>query len=309
MREFKVFVIADNLSYNMIPFSTVADTRVDEFIHIILDTHKSLLTVTVPGENFQVLAYRSEKWLKNEDLINNLPSEDSILAIVAESQRKEYKNSVESLKAIIDLLIKTNPSIKEQFQENQPRSVVYNVQGSIIQQGDRSIAVGDHGQISGVTSGNGSNVIQETSIQNEVGGITYEIPIKDPLMLEKVAVFFINHLGERKLIGIDITLGIGTIFSIIGWIQNLFSYRIFFFGIGIILILLLILITKVIFFYKNSRCDKCGKDFAVFEYQPGKRRDVESNGVIYRREERFFECRYCGDKTTSKKIERFEKQA
>jgi hypothetical protein len=72
MREFKVFVIADNLSYNMIPFSTVADTRADELIRVILNTHKSLLNVTVPGENFQVLAYRSEKWLKNEDLINNL---------------------------------------------------------------------------------------------------------------------------------------------------------------------------------------------------------------------------------------------
>jgi hypothetical protein len=127
-------------------------------------------------------------------------------------------------------------------------------------------------------------------------------------MLEKLAIFLINHLGERRLIGIDITLGIGTIISIIGWLQNLFRNGTFFFGIGVILVLSSILITKVIFFYKDSRCDKCGKDFAIFENQPGKRRDVESNGVIYRREEHFFECSYCGDKTTSKNIERFEKQ-
>lgn len=120
MRKFNVFIIADNSCYTMIPFSTVADTRTDEFIHIILNTHRSLLNAPIPGENFQVLAYRSEKWLKSEDLINKLSSNESILAIIAESQRNEYKNSIESLKAFIDLIKETNPHYREQSQENQP---------------------------------------------------------------------------------------------------------------------------------------------------------------------------------------------
>ncbi|MDD5025521.1 MAG: hypothetical protein WC406_08330 [Methanoregula sp.] len=120
MRKFKVFIIADNSSYGMIPFSSVADTRADELIRIILNTHRSLLNAPISGENFQVLAYRHEKWLKNEDLINKLSSKESILAIIAESQRKEYKNSIESLKAFIDLIMETNPNYREQYQANQP---------------------------------------------------------------------------------------------------------------------------------------------------------------------------------------------
>ena len=78
MRKFKVFIIADNLNYGMIRFSTVDDIRADELIRFILNTHKSLLQAPIPGENFQVLAFRNEKWLNNEDLINKLPSKESI---------------------------------------------------------------------------------------------------------------------------------------------------------------------------------------------------------------------------------------
>lgn len=121
MRKFNIFIIADNSSYGIFPFSMIANTRADELIRIILNTHNSLLHAPIPGENFQVLSYRSEIWLKNEDLINQLPSEESILAIVAESQRKEYNNSIESLKAFIDLIMETNPDYRQQSQENQPR--------------------------------------------------------------------------------------------------------------------------------------------------------------------------------------------
>jgi hypothetical protein len=120
MRKFCVFIIADNSSYGMIPFSTVSDTRADELIRIILNTHKSLIQTPIPGDNFQVLAYRSEKWLNSEDLINNLPSKESILAIIAESQRNEYKNSIESLRAFIDLIMEMNPKFSEKCQSNQP---------------------------------------------------------------------------------------------------------------------------------------------------------------------------------------------
>ncbi|MEI7857877.1 MAG: hypothetical protein WCH85_10295 [Methanomicrobiales archaeon] len=120
MRKFKVFIIADNSSYSMIPFSTVSGTRVDELIRIILNSHKSLISVPISGENFQVLSYRSEKWLKNEELIDKLSSKESILAIIAESQRNEYKNSIEALKAFIDLIMETHPNYREQYQANQP---------------------------------------------------------------------------------------------------------------------------------------------------------------------------------------------
>ena len=118
MRKFKVFLLADNFGYNMIRYSTVGDTKAADLIQIILNMHKSLLNVTVLGQNFQVLTYRSEKWLKNDDLINKLSSKESILVIVAESMRNVY--SVEDLKAVIDFFIEMNPKFSEQFHGDQP---------------------------------------------------------------------------------------------------------------------------------------------------------------------------------------------
>lgn len=203
-------------------------------------------------------------------------------------------------RSVTDQEVVTNKKIIE---PPQVQPVIYQVQGNLIQQGDRSIAIGDRGEISHIASGDGAIIVH-----HEESGKTYEVPLKDSSSLEKVAIFLINHLGEKKLIGVDIAAAIGSFFSIIGWLKNFFNAGVIFFEIGILFVLILILITKVIFFYRDAKCDKCGKDFAVFESAPRLRRDVESNGVIYRREERFYECRYCGNKTSSKHLDRFEKQ-
>jgi len=144
--------------------------------------------------------------------------------------------------------------------------------------------------------------------QTNKQSVTYEGDKQNVVLYEIFSPILIKKFGER-------TLGIaGSISLIVGIIQlfiwmnsytptKMFSYipRVpesisqWFLWIGIIFFIIGAFLIGVIIYFRNSKCKKCGKLFAYYEYKHPDVKEVKAHNGIRIKTIRKYKCKYCGD--------------
>lgn len=79
----------------------------------------------------------------------------------------------------------------------------------------------------------------------------------------------------------------------IGLLPTFPKYGIGILILGFIALVIFIVVLDALIYYRVSRCESCGRDFALFENQARKVRDVDAVDAVYRVEKHYTECRYC----------------
>jgi acetyltransferase-like isoleucine patch superfamily enzyme len=178
------------------------------------------------------------------------------------------------------------------------------------------IEIGDNAKFGKETIvGHGSR-IEKTEIHFNDDSKKYDVAPPNVSNIESVAKLLINKLGERGTIILDLITLIAWLFgipigfnSIINPPSNQFSkstfieyipkypeYAMLIVFLGFFSFFVFLLISEALHHYRTSKCQECGRDFALIEYKPRKRRDTDTFDAIHREETRFTECRYCHDK-------------
>ncbi|MFZ0006076.1 MAG: hypothetical protein WCA60_09200 [Methanoregula sp.] len=159
--------------------------------------------------------------------------------------------------------------------------------------------------------GHGSKIEQNTcSIQDT--SREFETAPADPSNIEVIAKVLMSVVGFKGSIIIDliafisfflvIPIGIASIINIppnqftrstfIGLLPRFPKYGIEILILGLIALAIFIVVLDSLIYYCMSRCEHCGRDFALFEKQAGKVRDGDA---VYQAEKCSTECRYCHD--------------
>lgn len=184
------------------------------------------------------------------------------------------------------------------------------------------ITIGDGNKFEKETViGHGSKIVKKEIHIND-GSRNYEVASPDVSNIETITKILINRLGEKWTIILDLITIIGTVLgipigfksvlntpsnaftknTIVGVIPKFPEFAMTILILGFISFFAFLIITYALIYYRTSRCQNCGHDFAQIEYKPRKRRDVDAVDATERVEKRFYKCRYCGDKTTEKKF-------
>ena len=190
------------------------------------------------------------------------------------------------------------------------------------------ITIGDNAKFGKeIVVGHGSK-IEKKEIHINDGSKKYKVAPPNVRPIEFVAKLLINKLGEKVTIILDLITLIAWLFgipigikSIINPPSNQFSANTFVEYIpkfpehatlivilGFISLFVFLIISDALHHYRISKCQQCGRDFALIEYKPRKRRDTDTFDATHREETRFTECRYCHDKKTVKYFFKFRKE-
>jgi len=146
--------------------------------------------------------------------------------------------------------------------------------------------------------------------------ILYNVAPPNIRNIETIAKILINRLGKRGTIILDLITIIGTFLgipigfnsvlntpsnaftknTIIEFIPKFPEFALIVLILGFLSFFAFLIITYALIYYQTSRCQNCGRDFALVEYKPRKRRDTDTFDAIHRQETQYTECRYCHDK-------------
>jgi len=143
--------------------------------------------------------------------------------------------------------------------------------------------------------------------------VSYEGDRQNVVIYELFSPILVKKFGERKLgIAGIISLVVGVIQLLI-WANSLASIKIFtylpsvsanirtwFLVIGIVLFILGAFLLGVISYFKDSKCQKCGRLFAYYEHANPEVTEVKVHNGVRITTKHKYQCKYCGDiKTTS----------
>ena len=176
-----------------------------------------------------------------------------------------------------------------------------------------SVNIGDGNKFEKDTAiGSGATIIKDSTIIHNSNLIhdntlRYEVPSNENILIENIAKLLINNLGLKKSAILDVVI---FLIGGLGFFSNYFftSGYTTFFIIGVVLLIVGIFIAYSLFYYKNSICEKCGKEFAYREYKPRFREDVSDQDVTHRKEKAYFKCKFCGHKTERTYFDKIDKR-
>jgi hypothetical protein len=186
---------------------------------------------------------------------------------------------------------------------------------------DSPIIIGDGNKFEKETAiGHGATIKKEVHIHD--GSKQFEVAPNNATLIEKIAKILINRLGIIGTALVDFISFLGALFgipigitstinvpvssftnsTILGDLPKYPEYAMLIFVCGFLSFIAFLIIANALFYFRNSHCENCGKDFALDEIQPRKVRDTKTVDGVYRVVTRFTECKFCHDK---RKIKHF----
>ncbi|MFH1332976.1 MAG: hypothetical protein ABIH53_01930 [archaeon] len=178
-----------------------------------------------------------------------------------------------------------------------------------------TIAMRDnYGQVAHI---NGHNAqLHQHQHQHIDKSVTYDIDKHDTTVVENLSIFVTNRYGEKKptilgaistLVGLlEMWFSIKSVFPLFGfdWIPTInANLANGLFIMGLVLLVFGIFLIILVQYKHESRCQKCGKFYAMKETGEPTAKEVHVKDGIRRTTYREYTCKYCGNKKNEKYLE------